>query len=220
MEHTLVKERKIKNKNYLMFLEKGEIVLLEQDALDTILKSIKGKYKDEGRALIILLYLTGVRPAEALECIGKDIQKEDKTIAVYINGGIKRSKPRIIRVRASNRFAKELLTFSKTLPELAFLFYHFRGNYTRKHTNKKGVTKQYKESTARLRYWFKKWTKNLHIGTITPYYLRHNRISSLSSKGASAQEMMFIKGTTRYESVLPYLHLSKEKSIKISKLIK
>lgn len=208
---------KIKNVHYRQFLDNGIITLLTEDQIDISLSNVTGRNKLEGRALLIALYYTGARPNEILSLYGKDVKQEGSFIVIQIpssKGGL----PRPVYLQYKKDKVKELYKFALgVFPDL-YLFPNFRNSYTRTKINKKGVIKENTEITDKLRYYFKKWFKNIE-GGISPYFLRHNRFSSLISKGATQEDIRFLKGGKTLTSVTPYLHLSAASSKKLAKKI-
>ena len=99
-----------------------------------------------------------------------------------------------------------------------YCFFHYRDNYVRLKDDKKGNERSRLECTNKLRWYFKKWFAFVP-GGITPYFLRHNRFSKLSEKGASLEEIRQIKGSKSFNSVFPYLHLSAKTAKSIAKKI-
>jgi hypothetical protein len=80
--------------------------------------------------------------------------------------------------------------------------------------------RNYIDYTGSLRYYFRKWFARLPIGVISPYYLRHNRFSKLSEEGLTDTELRFLKGSRSNESIVPYQHLSLNKSRKLAARVK
>jgi len=209
---------KIKNRFYRKFLDEGIIVTIKETdmlrALDNV-KGIRGKYVDEGRALLILLYYTGCRPNEALKVKAKDIEREKTYLKVKMQGS-KGGYPRTIYIPYKHSMAKELFKYSSRVFDEMFLFFHYRSKYTRKVTTKSGEIKVRIDITDKLRYFFARWFKETEI---TPYVLRHNRLSKLAEKGATMEQLRQIKGAKSFDSVMPYLHLSKEQAQKVGRKI-
>jgi len=88
----------------------------------------------------------------------------------------------------------------------------------RKYVGRYGVKTRI-EWDAKVRYYFYKWFSVLEIGTIPPYYLRHNRFSKLAMAGASDRELRQLKGSKTFKSIEPYIHLSTEKARKLARII-
>lgn len=211
---------KILNKNYRQFLEHGFIETIGEDQINRVLDSITHKHKNEARALVIVLYYTGARPSEVLKIRARDILKKDSYIHIRImpsKGGLPRT------AWLSNRLtlAKELYNFAmhNMFPE-QFLFFHFKNSYIREHKTKHGVIKEYECNSDLVRYYIKKWFKNVIEDSITPYYLRHNRFSKLSEAGINMQDLRMLKGSRSYSSIEPYLHLSGASARNIARKLK
>lgn len=213
------KHQKITNPNYRQFLDKGEIELITATQIEQALNNIKGRYVEEGRALLCLLYLTGCRPVEALELKAKDITRENGHIKVHLTTA-KRGRSRTVYLPSRLRLVKELYTYAVKLYPDMLMFGHFRGNYTRKKINSKGVTVEHSETSDKLRYHVLKWFKGVVPDSIPPYFLRHNRFSALAEAGVSFQELQQLKGAKDPNSIQAYLHLSSRSAKNLAKKIK
>ena len=208
----------IKNVNYRQFLDTGIIQLVMPAHLAAALDNVTLLTKDntqEGRALIIALYYTGGRPAEVLNLKREDINEENSFISIQMKGGVKHSLPRKILIGKKKPFIKELLVFSKVVMPGIPLFRHYEQSYIRKHKKYDGSYRYTTQRTTKVYYFVKKWFKG--VIDITPYILRHSKISKLMEKGASYEDARQLKGARSLDSVLPYAHMSKERSRKISK---
>ena len=213
---------KITNKNYRNFMDKGEIELLTQEELKEALNNVKGihgKHIKEGRSLLIVLYYTGCRPIEALMLKGKDIYKEGSYIKINIPTA-KKGKTRKISLPYRLKYPRELYHFTQSNFEERFLFYNYRSNRIKTYKTKDSTEKEYKDLSSKLRFHVMKWFKSIREGSITPYFLRHNRFSQLANAGVESVDIQFLKGGRRIDSVDPYLHLSKKKSEELAKKIK
>lgn len=208
---------KIKNANYRRFLDGGYIDIITDEQFNRALDNIKGKYKLEGRSLLISLYYTGARPVEILQLKGKSIIKDKNYIIVKIPGS-KGGLPRSIHLRYKLKHVKELYQYSRGIFENMFLFYNFRNKYERIAKTKKGIVKRI-EITGKLRYFIKKWFNGVIEDSITPYYLRHNRFSKLALKGIDDRTLRLIKGSKTAESINYYIHMSADISKKAAKKI-
>lgn len=211
---------KITNTQYREFLNKGIISTIEPEHLNTILTNLQSRHKTEATALIITAYLTGARPNEILQLKSHHIQTKGQNISIQLTGS-KGGLPRTLFIPKKNTYAKILLQYAQTLPPNIFLFYHFRSNRVRITKNKKGHIKEQPVLSDRLYYHFKKWTTSIFPDGIPPYYFRHNTFSKLiMSDNITESDIKFLKGSKSLESVTPYLHLSKARSLKIGKHIK
>ena len=210
---------KITNKLYRGFLDSGLIEIISEEHLKQALlnvNGIRGKHREEGRALLLTLYYTGCRPIEALRLKAKSIEKKAGYIIINMPAA-KRGLARPIYLSNKNPLVNEIYAYScKLMPEMV-LFYHYRSTYQRQRKLKRGGTKEATEMTDKLRYFFKAWFRG--VIDISPYYLRHNRFSKLSIAGASADEIRQIKGSKTYDSITPYLHLSSKAAKNIAKKI-
>jgi integrase len=216
--------KKIKNPHYLKFLQEGLIDLLTEEQILQALNRVRGRYKKEGRALIITLYLTGARPNEALRLKAKDIKRDGNHLRILIRGS-KGGKARTIHLSMRNKLTKELYNYTKDIIPEILIFFHYRNKYTRyreiiRFGKPTGEFKQITTITDKLRYHFKIWFKDLGIEGIPPYFLRHNRFSSLAEQGATRDQLYQLKGASDDKSIDYYTHLSTDSSKKLSKLIK
>ena len=213
----MTKSKRIKNKLYTEFLEKGSITPFTENDVDRIISNIEKKEtknKEQAISLVALLYTTGARPCEVLKIRGKDITKERNHIVVQTEGA-KNGLNRPIRIPYKLNMVKRLYKYVTSIHPDMYLFFNFQSKYKRLYKKKNGEIVEYKQNSNNLRYYFNKWTN----GEITPYFFRHNRFSKLVMKGISANEIMLMKGAKSMDSVRPYLHMSKEISKKIANKI-
>jgi len=208
---------KISNVNYEKFLKEGVITTLSELDIIKAMNNIKGRYDKEARALVATLYYTGGRPVEVLDVKAKDVTRESHYIIIRLRGA-KGGLPRPIYLSIRNAYVKEIYDLAKSLFGEIYLFYHYRGKYSRHTVNKKGEPQNYIEISYKLRYHFKRWFDNVIEGGINPYYLRHNRFSKLAEKGATMEQIRLIKGAKSFNSITPYIHLSTRGAKQISKI--
>lgn len=208
----------IKNKNYRQFLDDGVISTLGEEEIKRALLNVKGKHIKEGRALIIMLYYTGARPNEVLQLQAKSISREKSYVLIQIPGS-KGGLARPIYLPYRKDLVKEMYKYAIAIFPDQLLFYHYRNNYTRVRKLKSGQIKEYTEITSKLYYFIKKWFDGVIDGSISTYFLRHNRFSKLSIAGANDTELRQLKGSKTVESIRPYQHLSKDSAMKIAKKI-
>jgi len=209
---------KITNPNYRKFLDEGIMEFVTEEQLKEALSNIKEKQRKQGRALLIILYYTGARPKEILYIKANDILKEGSFITIKIMGA-KRGLTRKVYLQYKKSLIKELWNYVTTLPPEMFLFHSFKNTYVRSKQVKSGEIKQYVEETDKIRYYIFKWFKGVIPGSITPYFLRHNRFSKLSEAGATMQQIRQMKGSKSMKSILPYIHLSSESAKKLARKI-
>jgi site-specific recombinase XerD len=209
---------KITNKSYREFLDSGMITLLKQEQIEKALQNVKGvrgRYVQEGRGLLIGLYYTGGRPVEVLRCKGVDVEKEGNYVKVKLEGA-KHGLTRIIYLPERLTLVKEFYNYARSVFPEQLLFYHYANKYVRKLPN----GKERVETTNKIYYYISKWFTGVIAGGITPYFLRHNRFSSLSMAGIKTEEIQQLKGSKTIEGVRPYLHLSSRTMKEIAKKIK
>ena len=211
---------KITNPSYRKFLDDGIIDVIEEEQIVEALKNIKGKHIQEGQALLIFLYYTGARPAEALQTQAKHITREKTHILVRVGGGIKKSLPRTVHLPYKLPLAKQLYQYSTGMFREMFLFHNYKGSYRRVTKTSKGEIVTRTETTDKLRHHLKKWFQGVIPGSITPYYLRHNRFSKLAIAGVSDRDLRQLKGSRTNDSIIPYLHMSTASSKNVAKVIK
>lgn len=207
----------IKNKRYRQFLDTGEIDFITMDHLDKALSNASKHQKPkEARALLITLFYTGARPVEILQIMGKDISKEKNDIKIYIRAA-KHGVPRTLRIPLHKKHVKEIYKYlSNVFPEVV-AFPTFISSYTRTYATKQGNIKHINETSAKIRYWINKWFNFLGDSRPNVYFLRHNRFSLFSEKGASPREIKFLKGARDLRSVQAYDHISTLQAKKLRK---
>lgn len=202
------------NQNYRNFLDGKGIIILTVDDLEKALGNLKGEHLQQARALLILLYYSGCRPAEAVEVIGKDIQKVGSFLEVNLKG-LKHGNDRKILISIGKKFVTELYTYASHLFPEMYIFSHFKTDGRQTINGKEYIRNAYK-----VNYHVKKAFKGVLPEDTVAYFLRHNRFSSMSEQGASPEQIRHYKGAKTLDSVVPYLHLSKEGMIKASRFIK
>ncbi|MFW6121620.1 MAG: tyrosine-type recombinase/integrase [Petrotogales bacterium] len=234
--------KKITNKYYKDFLEKDYFETIPKDKLIEILDNIsrlykKGKFRsdvsgkvEEARAFMILLWITGARPAEVLKMAKEDIEKRENIVMITIPGGIKHSKTRTLHVSYNDKLVKELWRYAREGIPIMMLFPHLQSERTRSNITytkkvedpttgeitkiKVPVNKTYTINTGRIYYYFKKYVEG--VMDISPYYFRHNRFTVAAEK-LDYKDLMKIKGSRSISSVEPYVHATKEKQKKWSR---
>lgn len=211
--------KKIKNPNYRQFLDEGIIDIISERQIHQALANIKGRYIREGRALLIALYYTGARPNEILRLKAKDIGRDASYVTVKVPGS-KKGVARTLYFPYRLSLVKELYMYARAVFEEQFLFFHYKSSYIRVVKRKDGTTDEREDTTDKLRYHLQKWFKGVVDGSITPYFLRHNRFSQLSIAGADREELRMIKGARSAESVSHYVHMSTKSAKDVAKRIK
>jgi len=216
-----LRNEKITNKHYKEFLETGQMDFVTEEELKKILDNISiiSNRKREARALCILLYYTGCRPAEAMYLCGRHIEKDGSQVAINFKKSflVKRTKPRVIRLMYKLAAVKELYDYAKSLPPDMYLFYSFRSERRRIVKNNYGI-KEYPDIASKVYNHLSRWTSCLDRGSINPYYFRHSRFSKQSAIGTTAQDIAHMKGGT-LRSAEPYIHQSKDRAKKLAKSI-
>lgn len=212
--------KKITNPNYRKFLDEGVIEPISEAELKIALRNAgQGKHGREARALLIALYYTGARPNEVLDMKAKDVKKDKSYVLVNLpasKGGL----PRTLYLQYSNKLVKELYKYATGVFPDMLMFYHFRSSYERVKKLEDGTISKTEETTDKLRYHVQKWFIGIREDSITPYFLRHSRMSKLAREGATMQQLRMLKGSKTTESVMPYLHLSSQEAKELARKIK
>jgi len=204
----------IKCSLYKQFLEQGVIQIIDKEKFKEFLNAIEHKYIEHARALMILLYYTGRRPSEILELTHKDVKLYKNHIEIQFltkKGG----KGTVIMIPKDD-ITEELWTFFEKHvghPD-AYIFWMFRSNKVKVVNGK-----EYRDVSAKLYYWVKKWGSKVGLD-VTQYFFRHNRLSDLAMKGADPYDLMYFKGAKDIKSVMPYLHISADRAKKLARLLK
>lgn len=210
----MTKSKRIKNEHYKKFLEQGVMDFIEPEHIDMALKSITGKNRRQGRALLIALYYTGARPSEVLKLRAKDVTRERGYLIIRITPS-KNSLPRPIHLLRKYSHVSELEKYAYSVFPDMLLFPNFIGNSVREYKKKNGETIYYTETSQKVKYWVYKWFAGVFTESLTPYVLRHNRFSKLSDVGLTLDDIRHIKGAKSMDSITPYLHMSTAKAKKI-----
>lgn len=210
------KPQKIKNRFYRDFLDNGMIQTLDLADIKRAQKNVTGRNIREGQQLITALYYTGGRPNEVLSLRAKDILIDGTYMTMQLKGS-KRGLSRKLYFKLSTPLIKELAEYVRELYPEVYIFHHYRNNYIRVRTLRRGNVRRTLEVSDKLRYYFKQWFN--WMDGIPPYYLRHNRFSKVMQKGGTMEEIRLMKGAKNMNSVTPYLHMSQETAKKISKKV-
>jgi len=213
----------VKNRHYKKFLQTSYMRdFLTIDELTQAIDKISGIDRKEWRALFILLFWTGCRPVEALNMYQQDVRKKSKEHKVEcIIPGAKGGKTRPVDLLTNRKHVPELEEFARNRFPGLLLFYNLRGSYIRQHQTQKGTIKEYQEITGKVRYMCYKITRG--VGKfpegIPPYYFRHNRFSQMAENGASAYDILQVKGGKSLDNALVYMNMSTKERKKLSRLI-
>ncbi len=132
---------KITNPNYKKFLNGDVIYHIDYDDLAKILSNIKGEYADMGKALVVLLYYTGARPAEALLLKtgtrvngARDPIERDGNHIIVNMPSVKRGKERKLRIPLKKPFVDVLYKYSISMPPSSYYFHYYMGNHETQRT--------------------------------------------------------------------------------------
>lgn len=212
--------QKIKNKRYRKFLDHGEIDYINRELLEEALENIGSPHRQQKRAALIMLYLTGCRPVELLNIKANDVEKTKYGHYVMVRvPASKNGLARTLYLKRSDDLVKEFFSYVKTVYPDFLLFAELRSEYTRYVKTKNGEIKKRIEITDSFRYHVKKWFTGVVKDPIPPYFLRHNRLSQLSEQGVDMKTLQMFKGAKSSDSVDPYLHLSSDRAKKAAKHI-
>lgn len=204
----------IKNIEYKEFLDGKGINLLGPGDLEKALNNVKGKDVAMGRALIIYAYYSGARPSEMADVKAKDVTKEGNSVCLQTPGK-KHGLDRKLPISITKKYILELYNFAVRLYPDIYLFYAFRSSY------KSTINgKEYTDTSKKICYYLRKWFRGIRPEEITPYFIRHSRFSGMSENGAEPETIRHWKGAKTMDSVMPYLHLSKERLLRASRFVK
>jgi len=227
---------KVKNPLYEQFLRGELIELISKEDIKKVIDNIQCRVKgydltEQARALVFISWATGARPCEIVDMLAGDVEKEGSYVKVKLRGA-KGAFARVIYLPYRDDLVKMFWNYAKKMFPEMYLFWFFRSKSVRKGTTatitvrdketgekiqiKKVYTKTYPRKADRLRYYFKKWFKVLSDEGVPPYYLRHNRFSSVSASGGTLEDIRMLKGAKTYDSCIPYTHMSEDRAKKLS----
>jgi hypothetical protein len=238
---------KIKNKEYLQFLEGGyiELVTIQQlkDWLEKI-PSMKLPRKctiQQARALLIAVIILGRRPSEIADIKGKDMTKHklDTTRCYKFEIKTLKNGKNTPIFRPITEFSTELYNYIANRPPEMYAFWAFRKenknkvkwvnqkNILVKQVNADGTnsitTEAYSENKSKT-YIRKGNLINYYCTLWTgkpAYWFRHEHYSAMYANGATDAEAQLDKGARDPNSMNAYKHMSKKMAksiIKIQKL--
>ena len=184
-----------KNEKLKLFKEKGIIETINYEQFKKLWSQIKRK---KIRMAFTIMYFSGCRPVELRHITCQDVTIEGKYYKIGIPAA-KNGRFRYVYIPRKYSEMEEVFEFTQNYPPQYRLFSEYVW---------------LKDIRHHLTYYFKKY----NIG-VPPYFLRHNRMSLLSMKGASVEQIKYFKGAKTIASVEPYIHLSSKKAKKIGKLI-
>lgn len=229
---------KIKSTRYRSFLDNPQdFQPISNKEFEQFLANVQHKELEQARALVILLFYSGRRPAEIVQLTRAGIRKTGEMLRVALPT-LKRGHQQTIFLPL-NKHTQEVWDWvsSRWLPfETKPVFESFlyktlvyakkakRDSDNRIIRNAKGEIEfervPYQRFTT-LNYWFKKWSNAVRPqDVLPPYIFRHNRLTQLAEAGASLWELKEFKGAKRLESVEPYIHITGAGMQKIAKKIK
>lgn len=153
---------------------------------------LKCKDNDE-KCYLLLLYYTGARPSELLMMGKKDVIEDEEFVKLQIptlKGGIGRT----IHLEKSDPNVSFILEHSKTVEERLISKWKY--------------------------YWeTKNFIYRISNNQLTQYFFRHNRFSKLSQRGATRNDLKYLKGAKDVRSVEAYIHVGGQETKKLAKII-
>lgn len=229
----------VKNPNYLRFKSEGIIEYVTENHIREAIKNIDKctlkRRREEAKALLIVMYYTGCRPAEALLMKSKDCVKDGAYLKLTVKT-LKRGRARVIWL-SFRKFPliKHLWEWHLKKYHEEFLFRSFQGQYKNHQEwdkkiilkdsstgeeieQKSRVKRDYILIAQKLPYYFKRWFDGVFTDGVNPYYLRHNKFSKLAESGASDRDLMIMKGSRSYNSIEYYIHRSEKRGKKLATL--
>lgn len=174
------------------YSEDISIVLNEKDvsAMFSYAKSPKEAY------LLAMLWITGARPSEILECKKEDFMLEGEVLRI-------RLVTKKLGIAKGFTIKERVLEFERPTGLEANPYLEQIVRYVGGSTGE-GFILPY---TTR---WAEKVINRLGMNgvnkLISPYHFRHSVLSWLAAKGLTTTELMYFKGAKSPNSVAPYLH--------------
>lgn len=141
-------------------------IQITDSIIDNIILNIKGHHVREGRALLILLYLTGCHATEALKLKGSNFSKVNNywlSINFMYDG---KNKARIVKLRLKDKFVSDLASYAFGCFSNMYLFYNYQSHYERKNKTEIG---------SKLNHYIKKWFEACSINEVSLRDLKQNR---------------------------------------------
>jgi len=148
---------------------------------------------DLDRDLLVILFFTGARPAEAIDITRADLVYQGKKLKVWIKTlkrGDDKLRPVDIPVLPE---VKEFWERNKSLPDSFYIFGQIR-------------------TYSNVRMYIK------HNLGLPAYFFRHNLFAQMVINGATWQMVMETKGGKDLYSVFPYMHLNETERNKVVKI--
>ena len=198
----LIKDKKVKN-NPCEFIDRPKLKknlpdVLSPDEVSSILDiPLKNKYDYRNKAMLEILYGSGLRISELISLTLRDIDMENDIIRCFGKG----SKERIIPINDYEKFfLKEYLEVRSSFlinGNNDYLFLNNHGNKMTRQGFLKNLHKILKE-------------KGIHKN-VTPHTLRHSFASHLLEGGADLRSIQMLLGHSDISTTKIYTHISNEK---------
>jgi len=171
--------------------------ILDQDSVDRLLAA-PGEGKSSGalrdRALLELLYSTGLRVTEAVNLRAQDVDFESSVVLCRSRTGRQRQIPMGVAYRALSEYMESGRPALAKDPAQEALFLNHRG---------RGLTRQ------GLWLIIKGYAKLAGVGDdVTPYTLRHSFAKHLISGGADLQHVQGLLGHANLSTTQSYARVS------------
>lgn len=222
----------VKNQFYKDFLDGFLITEITRQDIIITLDNIDHEHRDQARALVIIAWASGRRPNEYLRLTPEDFSMSKDYLEIKMpgskgsNAGVI-SLPRYLKDSVEDDpLTLEVNNYMRSLAPDQYLFWFFRSHAIRhgvtKHYKKKDgttVTKEYDKVYSKLSnklpYYFKKWFNAIFPDGVPPYYLRHNRATTvLDTAGREATIQHF--GWKTEVTLKKYTHKTKKMRKKIA----
>jgi len=185
----------IKNEYYHDFLEGFLLKQINRQDIQLVLDNIQHEYNRQARAMIIIAWASGARPNEYLRLTPEMFSKSKEYLEIKMPGS-KGSAARVVSLPTidaeghTDTLTNEVYNYVRGLAPGQYLFWFFRSK-----SKRYGVTKRYKRKDGtiveksydktydtlsnKLGYYFPRWFEVLFPDGVPPYYLRHNRATTL-----------------------------------------
>jgi len=163
------------------------------DPVEDIDEFLENCNSTQKKILLMLIFLIGARPCELIKLKKESFKKDKYCLTISIETS-KRGMFRKIGLPMRTKYVQEIWDYVKTLLIGQRLFWTITESYQVRNIVYKATDNKY-----------------------PPYFFRHNRFSIISNKGASPNEIKYLKGARNLFSVEPYIHISEFQRRKLMK---
>lgn len=220
----------IKNPYYKAFLDGYLLEQIPRSELTKVLDGIEHEHRAQARVLVIIAWASGARPNEYLR-LTAEMMNKTKEFVEFKMPSSKGSSARVISLPCFLRavdggelvpdpFTAEVFNYVRGLFPTQYLFWFFRSKAQRHGVTKtyrtksgelvsKKFEKDYLDLGSKLRYYFPKWFEQLFPEGIPPYYLRHNRATTLLET-AGREATIMNQGWKSELTLKKYTHKTKQ----------